>query len=296
MCYVLNCKIDSLTSEQVFQQISESLKSGSRCRIVTVNPEYILEARKDKQFQDIINNADLAVADGTGILWTAKFQSLGVSSNIIIRTIQCIAQYVWTGASLVFWPAYRKTVIPERISGAEISQSVISYQLSVTHVMSYGLCVPKIFLLGGYDNIAEKIKERFAHANIVGSYEGIPESESDTVKACEAINDAKPNILLVAYGNPASRQEKWIEKNLPKFPSVKIAMGVGGSFNFLAGNVARAPKWIQKIGIEWLWRLGREPWRVGRIFRAVVMFSLIVLVDKITKPYCHPESFLNKKI
>ncbi|TRZ77530.1 glycosyltransferase, partial [bacterium] len=90
-------------------------------------------------------------------------------------------------------------------------------------------------------------------------------------------------ILLVAYGNPASRQEKWIEQNLPKLPSVKVAMGVGGSFDFLAGNIARAPKWMQRIGIEWLWRLGRQPRRGKRIFRAVVVFSLSVLKDKLTQ-------------
>jgi len=274
MRYILNCKIHSLTSDQVFQQIYESLKTGSKRRIITVNSEYVLEARKDKNFQNIINNSDLTVADGIGILWAAKFQSLPVSSNVIIRAIQCVAQYTWTGGSLMFWPKYCRTIIPERISGIKISQSVISSQLTVTDK-------PRIFLLGGYNGVAEKIRKKFSWSNIVGTYEGAPESKDDTIKACEIINRAEPDILFVAYGNPASRQEKWIEENLPKLSSVKIAMGVGGSFNFLAGNIARAPKWIQRIGLEWLWRLIREPKRIKRIFNAVIVFSLIALREKI---------------
>ncbi len=284
---ILGCRVNSSTSSHVLQKISESLKSGTTCRIVTVNPEYILEAQKDKQFQNIINNADLAVADGIGILWAAKFQSLAVSSNIIIRTVQCVLQYMWTGASLVFWPSYCRTVVSEKVSGAELCKRIMNYESRIkntnptTHNSKFIIHNSKIFLLGGYDEVAEKIRKQFSRANIVGTYEGTPESESDTIKACKIINNTKPDILLVAYGNPASRQEKWIEQNLPKLPSVKVAIGVGGSFNFLARNIAQAPKWMQKIGLEWLWRLGRQPRRVRRIFRAVVVFSLMMLKNKI---------------
>jgi len=287
MCYVLNCKIDSLTSNDVLQKIFESLRTGIPCRIVTVNAEYILEAQKDENFKKIINNADLAVADGIGILWATKFQSLAVSSNAVIRIIQCILQYVWTGGSLVFWPAYCRTVVPERVSGAKICERIMNQELGIkntdssTHDSKFIIHNSKIFLLGGYNGIAEKIKKQFLRANIVGTYEGIPESESDRIEACKIINETKPDILLVAYGNPASRQEKWIEENLSRLPSVKIAMGVGGSFDFLAGNIARAPKWIQKVGLEWLYRLCRQPRRIGRIFNAVVIFSLSVFGDKI---------------
>ena len=90
---------------------------------------------------------------------------------------------------------------------------------------------------------------------------------------------AKPDILFVAYGSP--HQEFWIHRNLFKLNSVKVAIGVGGTFDFYAGKRKRAPKWMQKIGLEWLWRLTGEPKRLSRIWNATFVFARLVAKEKI---------------
>ena len=89
-------------------------------------------------------------------------------------------------------------------------------------------------------------------------------------KILEKINQANPDIIFVAFG--MGKQEKWIVENLPKIPSVKIAMGVGGSFDYLSGVIPRAPLFLRQIGLEWLYRLIRQPQRFWRIFNATFRF------------------------
>ena len=132
----------------------------------------------------------------------------------------------------------------------------------------------KIFLLGGKEGVAEKVKEKL-DAKVVGMEHGYQNLE----KVIEKINKAKPDILLVGLGSP--KQEKWIYENLAKMPSVKVAIGVGGAFDFISGRVKRAPVFVQKISLEWLWRLALQPWRVKRIYNGVIKFGWLALKEKI---------------
>ena len=133
-----------------------------------------------------------------------------------------------------------------------------------------------ILLLGGTENVVEKTKgnliKKFPNIKIVGAENGYQDLE----KVIKKINGVKPDILLVAFGSP--KQEKWIYENLSKMPSVKLAMGVGGAFDFISGHVRRAPKLIQKIGLEWLWRLVIQPRRIKRVYNGV--FKLAWLTFK----------------
>ena len=95
----------------------------------------------------------------------------------------------------------------------------------------------------------------------------------------ERIRAFRPDILAVGFGH--GKQEKWIADHLTTLP-VHIAMGVGGSFAFLSGRIPRAPKWMRLIGLEWVWRLVREPSRIGRIFRATVVFPVLAVWDMIS--------------
>jgi len=86
---------------------------------------------------------------------------------------------------------------------------------------------------------------------------------------------------LAGYGAP--RQDMWIYENLPKLPSIRVAAGVGGTFDFMSGTIKRAPKIFRSLGLEWLWRLLRQPWRIQRINRAVIIFPILVLLDRFKK-------------
>src|SRR5947209_4108309 len=88
------------------------------------------------------------------------------------------------------------------------------------------------------------------------------------------IREARPQILLVGYGHP--KQELWIERNRLR-AGVPVAMGVGGAFDFVSGRVPRAPAWMRRVGLEWLYRLGREPWRARRM-AVLPAFAIRVLL------------------
>jgi N-acetylglucosaminyldiphosphoundecaprenol N-acetyl-beta-D-mannosaminyltransferase len=120
----------------------------------------------------------------------------------------------------------------------------------------------KIFLLGGKEDVVKKTAEKLG-GNVIGFEDGY----QDLDKVIEKIILAKPEILLVGLGSP--KQEKFIYENLSKMPSVKLAIGVGGAFDFISGKIKRAPKFIQKTGLEWSWRLTFQPKRVKRVIKGV---------------------------
>ena len=113
------------------------------------------------------------------------------------------------------------------------------------------------------------------NSNIVDSSRLIRNASADVVSK---INATKPDILFVAFGQV--KQEKWINEYLLQMPSVKIAMGVGGAIDYISGNVSRAPLFLRKIGLEWLWRLMRQPTRWKRILNATFKFLFIAVFSK----------------
>jgi len=134
----------------------------------------------------------------------------------------------------------------------------------------------RLFLLGAAEGVAEKaaevLRERYPGVQIVGTYAGSPKPE-DEDRLVEMVNASGANILLVAYGAP--EQDKWIARNAPRL-NVGMAMGIGGSLDFVAGIIPRAPLSFQKMGLEWLYRLVLQPWRIRRMMR-LPLFVLAVL-------------------
>jgi N-acetylglucosaminyldiphosphoundecaprenol N-acetyl-beta-D-mannosaminyltransferase len=134
----------------------------------------------------------------------------------------------------------------------------------------------KLFLLGGKKDTLKKVKEKL-NTEVVGFEDGY----QDLDRVIKKINQAKPDTLLVGLGSP--KQEKWIYENIKKMPSVKVAIGVGGAFDFISGRIKRAPKFIQRIGLEWFWRLILQPWRIKRISLGVIGLSWLTLKKKIKR-------------
>jgi len=133
----------------------------------------------------------------------------------------------------------------------------------------------KIFLLGGFNGVAAKTAQKLKEKN-----PGLMiKVEEDIDSALEKIQNFKPVAIFVALGAPW--QEKWIYNNLKKMPSVRLAMAVGGTFDFISGRISRAPRPLKKIGLEWLWRLMVEPRRVGRIYNAVIRFPFLVIKSRL---------------
>ncbi|MCK5016722.1 MAG: WecB/TagA/CpsF family glycosyltransferase [Candidatus Peribacteraceae bacterium] len=161
--------------------------------------------------------------------------------------------------------------LPERVTGVDTVRKLCA-ELDEFNT---------VFLLGAQDGVAERTAEVLISENpnlqIVGCLSGSPKPE-DAEQLISIINKSSPSLLLVAYGAPT--QDFWIDKYLSRIPSVKVAMGVGGTFDFIAGKIRRAPKIIQKLYLEWLWRLCLEPRRIGRIFTAVVVFPVLIIFSR----------------
>lgn len=138
----------------------------------------------------------------------------------------------------------------------------------------------RFFLLGAAPGIAEKAAEVLVKENeglqIVGTYAGSP-SPAEEEAICERIRSVRPHALFVAYGAP--RQDVWLARNQEKL-AVPLVMGVGGTLDFIAGSVRRAPHWMQRTGLEWLYRLSQEPSRWKRMLR-LPHFAILVIMDKL---------------
>lgn len=157
--------------------------------------------------------------------------------------------------------------LPERVTGVDTVQ-----RLLVDLPSEHG-----VFLLGAAPGVAEvaakKLREKNPHLRIVGTFSGSPRME-EAPEILRTINAADPHLFLVAFGSPA--QDLWIDRYKADLHGVRVAMGVGGTFDFLAGNVQRAPRIFRSMGLEWLWRLIQEPRRIKRIWNAVVIFPWLV--------------------
>jgi len=137
------------------------------------------------------------------------------------------------------------------------------------------------YLLGGEEAVIREARENiikmYPSIKIVGTHNGFFNSEEEK-KMIQEINELQPNVLFVALGAP--RQEKWIYNHRHEL-KVDVAAGQGGTFDFEAGKLKRAPITIQKIGLEWLWRLIQEPWRIVRMMALpAFLFKIIISKDK----------------
>lgn len=265
---IVDVPIDNFTYEEVLERIDDFITKDRKVYIVTANPEMVVNASKDEEFFEVLKSAELVTPDGIGILWAANYFSKPLPKQKIRRYFQLYGSLF----SILFSPRRLRYPLKERVTGADLFKKIIESSKEKDW---------RIFLLGASEGVAKKVVEKLSkshtHARFVGCFAGSPEV-SDEEDICERINQAKPDILFVAYGSP--EQEFWIHRNLFKLDSVKVAIGVGGTFDFYAGKTKRAPKWMRKIGLEWLWRLMREPKRIFRIWNATYVFIKLVAKEK----------------
>lgn len=233
---------DAVTADEALKKAEEMLSNCRKNIIFTPNPEILLEASRSEEYRAVLRKADLALPDGVGLVFFGRLLGLPFK---------------------------------ERVSGVDFMLKLC--ELAAERGQS-------VFLLGGRNGATEKtalvLKRRFPALKISGWSEN-----PDLHRLSLGITKAKPmqseefDIIFVALGAP--KQEKWIVENIGKLPSVKIAMAVGGAFDMISGDLPRAPVFLRKAGLEWLWRLAIEPkkrWR--RIFRAVIIFPIKILINQ----------------
>lgn len=257
--------------------------------VVTPNPEIILAGSRDKKLAQILNSASLSVPDGVGSVLAMRYLTFQAPRNPLLRAPVVFLQGVVVGLAWFLdreWILEASEIVPGRWLFEELARKAAKEG-------------KRVFLLGGKPGVAEKVSKnlndkwpmlseacRFAvnakcDAGPLLDSKGVPVGakqmmiEKDIVRD---INRFKPHFLFVGFGHP--KQEKWLARNLPKL-NVGMAMTVGGAFDYLAGQVPRPPLFLSRWGLEWLWRLVTQPWRVGRIIRAVVIFPLALYLYRL---------------
>jgi len=233
---LLSVKINSVSVGEILNFCESVIASQKKAQICTVNNEFIVEAQKNNEFKDALNNSSLSIADSVGV----------------VKAIKSL---------------YRDSI--ERIPGADLFWDLCKLSRDNHY---------RIYLIGGKAGVGQRakvnIQKRFKGIHIVGHIDGVdilPHRVNNEITS--EINKSKAQIVFVGLGAP--KQELWIERNLDKI-NANIFIGVGGTLDFVSGRIKRAPKFMRKLGLEWLFRLIAEPSRYRRIYKATIIFSALV--------------------
>ncbi|MGG7141936.1 WecB/TagA/CpsF family glycosyltransferase [Clostridium nigeriense] len=235
----LNTYVDNLTMEEAVNKVDELIINKKPSYVVTPNVDHIVKLERDNEFQAVYKEADLILADGMPLIWIAKI---------------------------------KKNPIKEKVSGSDLFPEVCKLAAKKGY---------KIFILGAAEGVAAKAAEnleaKYMGLNVVGTYSpsyGFENKKNEIEKIVSMINMVKPDILAVGLGAP--KQEKFLYKYRDKL-NVPVSLAIGASIDFEAGNVSRAPEWMQKSGLEWSYRLFKEPKRMFKryLVNDMKIFKLI---------------------
>lgn len=230
--------IDNLTMDEAVERVLDMLKNNHANKIYTPNSEIIMQAHRDDTLKALLNDANLLVADGAGVV---------LASRILGRRLK------------------------EKVSGFDLAQRIF---------MNTDRRITSFFIFGSKPGVAEQasinILSEFPRANIMGFRNGYFNDE-DVPGIIRQINASKAEILLVGLGAP--KQEKWIHDHAHEL-NCKVIIGVGGSIDVFAGTASLAPQVIRKAGLEWLYRLFKEPSRYKRMLD-LPRFMLLTLKTRL---------------
>jgi N-acetylglucosaminyldiphosphoundecaprenol N-acetyl-beta-D-mannosaminyltransferase len=237
---ILGVSLDSTSYGEVLTLVNRRLENCRQTFIVTPNPEFLVFAQSNQWFKELLNSADLAIPDGVGLVWASRILGKPLRARL-------------TGVDLM-------TKLCQRAAARGWT----------------------VFLLGGEKGVAQKAlsKLQASFPGLKGWAESGPRltleswSRKEVARWQEKVAQKSPDLLFVALG--MGKQEKFIAAIFKKIP-VKLAMGVGGAFDYLAGKINRAPSWMRAFGLEWFYRLLREPkrWR-----RQLSLLKFIYLLTK----------------
>ncbi|NLY66771.1 MAG: WecB/TagA/CpsF family glycosyltransferase [Tissierellia bacterium] len=242
---IFGVQIDNTTLEEARHLMKEYLKADELRTICTPNTEIVMAAKKDPKLVELINEFDFIIPDGIGLIYGSRI---------------------------------RKKPLKERVTGFDLSMEL----LKIANEEGYSL-----FLLGGKEGVAKKASQNIVkvYPNIriagvhngyfKGSHNGYKGHEEEE-KIIDMINSSKPDIIFIGLGFP--RQEIWIRENKNRIHG-KVIIGNGGTMDVIAGKSKRAPEIFQKLGLEWFYRLMKEPSRIKRQI-ALPKFVIAILLNK----------------
>ncbi len=235
---ILGIPVDCVTMEEAKVKFSEYINSQNYHMVFTPNPEIIMIAQENKTMKEALQAADLVIPDGIGVV---------IGSKLL-----------------------KGKTLTERVPGFDLTQETMAQAVDKGY---------RYYFFGGKPGVAEeaaaKMRLKYPGIQIVGTRDGyFKEEENPSI--IEAINASGANVLFVALGAP--KQELWIQQAKTQLPHIRVAMGVGGSLDVMAGTVKRAPEIYQKLNLEWFYRLVTQPTRAKRM---LLLPKFIVEVIKV---------------
>ncbi len=254
--------VDTDPAEAIFHKIRLRLRENKKTFMVTPYSEFLYAAMQDKAIMGLLNTADISVPDGIAIVLARAFLQKPLSfKNRLLKQMQGWWQMYWLGMGLLF---SRKKVY------GPFSSKVVGADFVWKIAEAAALEKKSIYVLGGFGDTpkitAEKLQEKFPDLNIAG-FSNKPKTDQSLVAD---IQSARPDILLVGFGPIV--QERWIKSHWDNLP-ISLAVGLGGTFDYIAGAKSAPPRIMRSLGLEWLYRLFTQPSRAGRIKNAT--FGLV---------------------
>ncbi len=243
---ILGVTFDPLTLEGAVDRIEQMIDRRQCGYVVTPNVDFLVQAKRDAELHQILAHADLVLCDGQPLVWASR----------------------WLGNAL-----------PARVAGSDLAPRLLE------RAAERGW---RIFILGGADGVAAEAARRIALAHpslpAIDHYSPphCPLAEMDHAEIIRRVRVTQPDLVLVCFGCP--KQEKWIFQHYRAL-GVPVAIGCGGTVDFLAGRIRRAPPWMRRIGTEWLFRLWQEPRRLLRRYAGNLLhFFPALLAQRLNLP------------
>ena len=243
---ILTLNIEKSTKAQAYRKIVKFLAENKKCRkIYTPNPQMALGCYRSRELSELFSRADMLLPDGIGLIIASKI--LG-------------------------------NPLPERITGIDTAEFILKFaekkSLSVA-------------LIGAKENVAslakDKLTKKFPRLRIIYTHHGYFDKNGEENDAViRELKEHAPDILFVCFGFPL--QERWIDNNSDKIPSLRLCIGLGGALDVWSGNVKRAPQFIQCVNLEWLWRILGDNTRKGSL-SDITKFILLVFTQKSKKKH-----------
>jgi N-acetylglucosaminyldiphosphoundecaprenol N-acetyl-beta-D-mannosaminyltransferase len=231
--------VDPVNLDDAVHYAMSAVEARSFLQICTVNLDFLINARHDSTVRSVLKSSQLNLADGTPILWLGRL--LGHN-------------------------------VPARVAGADFVPTLV--EAAANRGAS-------VFFLGGENGVAmdaaNRLKARHPALDVAGVYQPPRATleEMDDDEIVRRVREARPDILLVALGHP--KQDKWIHAQRHRLPT-SVAVGVGCTFDLIAGRRSRAPSWMQKRGLEWFYRLVHEPRRLLRRYATDLWWLVVIFV------------------
>lgn len=245
---LFNTPIDALTLTETVEVVDRAIQEKKQLHHIAVNVAKIVNMQSDRQLYESVVSADIINADGLPLVWVSRL--------------------------------FGDRKLPERVTGVDLMQQVVELAAKKNY---------KIFLLGASEEVVSKVAKLYSDqfsSKIIAGYKNGYFKDADEAAVASEIASSGANILFVAISSP--KKENFLFKYKQQLNAVNFIMGVGGSFDVVAGKVKRAPRWMQRTGLEWLYRVIQEPGRMWK--RYLITNTLFIyyvckeLVKKVFRP------------